>query len=51
VDSIEAHPGWLELTYVVSDDGFGYVVYVPITPDIDPQLLEVCKRRTEEGAA
>jgi hypothetical protein len=51
VDSIETHPGWLELTYVVSDDGFGYVVYVPLSPDIDPRLLEVCKRRTEEGSA
>ena len=42
VDVIEAHPGWFELTYVLSDDGFGVVVYVPDDPAIDPRLLSRC---------
>lgn len=29
IDVIESHPGWYELTLVLSDDGFGVVLYVP----------------------
>ena len=42
---IEAHIGWYELTYVLSDDGFGLVVYVPDSPDIAPQLLRLCREQ------
>ncbi len=45
-DAIDSHPGWYELTYVLGDDGFGVVLYVPKNPAIDGQLLEAC-RRTE----
>ena len=27
---VEYHTAWVELTYIISDDGFGWVVYVPI---------------------
>lgn len=46
VDAIESHPAWYELTYVLSDDGFGLVLYVPKRPDIDPRLLDLCASRT-----
>lgn len=42
IDVIEGHPGWYELTIVLSDDGFGVVLYVPIGIDTDPQLLALC---------
>jgi hypothetical protein len=38
IDAIEIHPGWHELTWVLSDDGFGVVLYVPNT---EPKLLEI----------
>lgn len=28
-DLLETHPGWHEITVVVSDDGWGWVIYVP----------------------
>lgn len=43
LDVIEMHEGWFELTYVLSDDGFGVVVYVPVHPDIDPVLIAHCR--------
>lgn len=48
VDAIDSHPSCWELTYVLADDGFGYVVYVPKSADIDPRLLEVCASLTGE---
>jgi hypothetical protein len=33
IDVIESHPGWYEITIVLSDDGFGVVLYVPKHPD------------------
>ena len=27
---VEYHTAWVELTYIISDDGFGWVVYVPV---------------------
>jgi hypothetical protein len=29
VELLESHPPWLEVTYVLSDDGAGVVMYVP----------------------
>ncbi|QIG53787.1 hypothetical protein G6N82_06120 [Altererythrobacter sp. BO-6] len=34
---------WLELLFVISDDGFGVVLFVPITGDIDPAILAACQ--------
>jgi hypothetical protein len=45
-DAIESHPHWFELTYVVSDDGFGVVLYVPDDPDIDGPLRQLCVQHT-----
>jgi len=43
IDVIESHPGWYELTIVLSDDGFGVVLYIPISSDTDPHLLTICQ--------
>jgi hypothetical protein len=45
VDAIDSHPGVYEITYVVGQDGFGYVVYVPKGADIDPRLLDLFASR------
>ena len=41
-DAAENHQDWFELTLVLSDDGFGVVIYVPKSPESDPQLLAYC---------
>ena len=33
-----------EMLFVISDDGFGTVLFVPDSPDIDPDLLAFCRR-------
>jgi len=43
LDVIEMHGDWFELTYVLSDDGFGVVVYVPVHPGVDPELIAHCR--------
>lgn len=50
VDVIQAYPGWFELTYVLSDDGFGVVVYVPDDPTIDPGLLSLCHELAQRSS-
>ena len=37
---VEFHPGgWIEAVQILSDDGFGIVLFVPNRPDIDATLL------------
>jgi hypothetical protein len=45
VDAIDSHAAWWELTYVVGQDGQGFVVYVPKRDDIDCRLLDLCASR------
>ncbi len=40
---IRLEGGWYEAVFVLSDDGFGHVVFVPDQPDIDRELLGLCK--------
>ena len=40
----EIHPRWFEITFIVSDDGFGVVVYVPRQTCTDTVLLNMCER-------
>lgn len=42
-DGLAEHTDWFELTYVLSDDGFGIEVYVP-KADAPPELLAMCSR-------
>ncbi|WP_296720961.1 hypothetical protein [Erythrobacter sp.] len=39
---ITCEGGWYEAVFVLSDDGFGHVVFVPDQPDIDGDLLAIC---------
>nr|WP_176704560.1 hypothetical protein [Pseudomonas sp.] len=39
---IEAHPFWYELVYVLGDDGFGIVIFVPT--DADAELIEMLQQ-------
>ena len=43
-DVVENHREWFELTLVLSDDGFGVVVYVPKHSNLGPLLLAYCAR-------
>lgn len=45
-DVAENHRDWFELTLVLSDDGFGAVVFVPKHPELDPKLLAYCQLET-----
>lgn len=40
----ESHPRWFEITFILSDDGFGVVVYVPRQTCTDTVLLNLCER-------
>lgn len=40
----EVHPRWFELTFILADDGFGVVVYVPREGCTDTVLLSLCER-------
>ncbi|MDI4635531.1 hypothetical protein J7U46_20880 [Pelomonas sp. V22] len=37
------HTHWFELTIIVSDDGFGHVIYIPTTTE-DQRLLNLCNQ-------
>ena len=39
---IEAHSYWYEVVYVLGDDGFGIVIFVP--KDADPELIEMLQQ-------
>lgn len=40
---IEHHVGYFELAFILSDDGFGHVLFVPDQNDIDSRLLALCR--------
>lgn len=40
----EIHPRWFEITFILCDDGFGVVVYVPRQTCSDTVLLNLCER-------
>lgn len=48
-DVVESHPSWYEITVVLSDDGFGWVIYVPKHANTDPVLLEQCASYCKES--
>lgn len=43
---IEAHHYWYEVVYVLGDDGFGIVIFVP--KDTDPELIEMLQQYAPE---
>jgi len=42
-EHIQDHGGWFELTYILSDDGFGHIIFIPDAEGIDPELLSLCR--------
>ena len=48
IDVLESHHGWYEITVVLSDEGFGDVLYVAKQPGVDPDLLAMCAAKSEE---
>lgn len=40
---IDDRCGWYEAVVVLTDDGAGHVVLIPDRPDIDPELLALCR--------
>jgi hypothetical protein len=40
---IARHPGWFELVYILTDDGFGWSLWVPDADGIDPKLLSLAR--------
>jgi hypothetical protein len=49
VDVIERHPNWYELTYVLGDDGFGIVMFIPID-GVNHPLLDRCRQLSQDTA-
>lgn len=41
-EAIEEHSNWFEMVYVLSDEGFGVVVFVP--KHADPELLQMLQQ-------
>ena len=39
---VEQHGGYFEIVIVVSDDGSGVEVFVPIDGDVPPELVALC---------
>ncbi len=42
-EAIDQHGGWLELLFILSDDGFGLVLFVPLQQGTDPGILKACQ--------
>ena len=34
--------GWYEAVFILSDDGFGWVVFIPHQPGVLPELIDFC---------
>lgn len=39
---IEQHAGYFEIVFIVSDDGYGVELFVPVGADVPPELLAMC---------
>ena len=40
---LERHDRWTELVFVLSDDGFGAVLFIPHRDDVDRSLTALCR--------
>ena len=45
-EAIEEHINWFELVYVLSDDGFGIVMFIP--KRADPELLKMLQQYSRQ---
>lgn len=37
------HGGWYEAAWIVSDDGFGHILFIPDTIETDANLIVLCR--------
>lgn len=47
-DVVESHTHWYEITVVISDSGFGWLIYIPKHSAVDANLLALCVQHCEE---
>ena len=48
----ERHPsGWTEIVFVLTDDGFGHVILVPDSDEVDPALRRLCQLADKPAAS
>lgn len=47
-EMLSDHGGWFEAVFILSDDGFGWVVLVPDDPAIPTKLRELCRDSSEQ---
>ena len=40
---LERHPGWIEIVFILTDDGFAHVLLLPDRDDIDATLLRLVR--------
>lgn len=50
VELIARQGGWYEVTFILSDDGYGMILYVPIDTTTEPRSLTACERAFAEFA-
>lgn len=43
-ERVARHDDWLEVLFIVSDDGFGVVLFVPLKEELDSTLLDACQK-------
>lgn len=48
---LEDHGGWFEIVFVLTDDGFGWVLFVEDRAGVDPELLGLCRTYGSKGSA
>lgn len=39
---LQEHPTFYEMLFIQSDEGHVLVVFIPKSPDVDPELLTLC---------
>jgi hypothetical protein len=48
-EAVKRYGQWFEVSFVLSDDGYGIVVLIPDQPNIDPKLLAACKASQDDA--
>ncbi|WP_288806026.1 hypothetical protein [uncultured Novosphingobium sp.] len=46
---VQKHTDWFEVAFILSDDGFGLIVFVPIDSDTDARLMAATETAFEEA--
>ena len=47
---VEAHPGWFEAVFVLTDDGFGWVLFIADDPGVPGGLLAIARANATPSA-